>query len=136
MVTAQGRKDPNQNTGTTIQNYHILASPELQLVQKFSPTYLGRPWKEYSRTIVMQSYIGSHVEQAGWFEWNGEFALRTLYYGECENRGPGSDTSRRVNWVGYRIMSEPNEAVNFGVEEFIQGGDWLGGTGVCYFPGL
>ncbi|CAK9150280.1 unnamed protein product [Ilex paraguariensis] len=136
MVTAQGRTDPNQNTGTSIQDCDIIASPDLTPVQSSFPTYLGRPWKEYSRTVVMQSYIGDHIDPAGWAEWNGDFALNTLYYGEYMNRGPGAGTSNRVQWPGYRVITDPAEAMKFTVAELIQGGAWLKSTGVAYTEGL
>ena len=65
LVTAQGRTDPNQNTGTSIQNCQILASSDLSAVKSSIPTYLGRQWKEYSRTVVMQSNIGDHISPVG-----------------------------------------------------------------------
>ncbi|KAJ6376531.1 hypothetical protein OIU76_025643 [Salix suchowensis] len=136
MVTAQGRVDPNQNTGISIQNCDIIASPDLEPEQNKFPTYLGRPWKEYSRTIVMQSNIGGHIDPAGWAEWNKDFALRTLYYGEYANRGPGAGVSKRVNWPGYHVITDPNEAKQFTVAELIQGGAWLGSTGVSFTEGL
>ncbi|KAA8523719.1 hypothetical protein F0562_010142 [Nyssa sinensis] len=136
MVTAQGRIDPNQNTGTSIQNCDIIASPDLAPVQSSFPTYLGRPWKEYSRTVVMQSYISDHIHPAGWSEWSGDFALRTLYYGEYLNRGPGAGTSSRVNWAGYHVITSPDEAKKFTVAELIQGGTWLTSTGVAFTEGL
>ncbi|CAN1149343.1 Probable pectinesterase/pectinesterase inhibitor 25 [Linum perenne] len=33
--------------------------------------YLWRPWKMYSRTVVMESYIGDLIQPVGWLEWNG-----------------------------------------------------------------
>ncbi|CAI0419331.1 unnamed protein product, partial [Linum tenue] len=88
MVTAQGRTDPNQNTGIVIQKATIGAASDLQAAPKGSfPTYLGRPWKEYSRTVVMESTITDVVDPAGWFEWDGDFALDTLYYAEYRNGG-------------------------------------------------
>ncbi|KAB5534785.1 hypothetical protein DKX38_017871 [Salix brachista] len=136
MVTAQGRVDPNQNTGISIQNCDIIASPDLESEQNKFPTYLGRPWKEYSRTVVMQSDIGGHIDPTGWAEWNKDFALRTLYYGEYANRGPGAGVSKRVNWPGYHVITDPNEAKQFTVAELIQGGTWLGSTGVSFTEGL
>lgn len=68
--------------------------------------------------------------------WDGEFALKTLYYGEYVNRGPGAGTSKRVKWPGYRVITSPAEARNFTVAELIQGGTWLESTGVAYTEGL
>lgn len=136
MVTAQGRESPYQNTGTSIQKCNITASSDLELVKGSVKTFLGRPWKEYSRTVVMQSYIGDHVDPAGWSEWDGDFALKTLYYGEYMNRGPGAGTSKRVKWPGFKVITSATEAKKFTVAEMIQGGSWLKSTGVTYTEGL
>lgn len=136
MVTAQGRIDPNQNTGTSIQQCDIVASFDLEPVKKSIKTYLGRPWKEYSRTVVMQSRIGDLIQPAGWAEWSGDFALKTLYYGEYSNTGPGSDVSKRVKWAGYHVITSPSEAQKFTVNSLIQGGEWLGPSGASFIPGL
>ncbi|KAL4189706.1 hypothetical protein AMTRI_Chr08g166740 [Amborella trichopoda] len=136
LVTAQGRTDPNQNTGTTIQFSRIQASTDLEPVKNILPTYLGRPWKEYSRTVYMQNNIGDHIAAEGWLPWSGGFALKTLYYAEYMNGGPGAGTSGRVKWPGYHVMTDANEAKKFTVGEFIQGGEWLQATGVAYTEGL
>jgi len=136
MVTAQGRTDPNQATGTSIQLCDIIASPDLEPVVNEFKTYLGRPWKEYSRTVVMQSYLGGLIDPAGWAEWDGDFALKTLYYGEFMNNGPGAGTSKRVKWPGYHVITDPAKAMPFTVAELIQGGSWLNSTSVAYVEGL
>ncbi|XP_055803918.1 pectinesterase-like [Solanum dulcamara] len=136
MVTAQGREDPNQNTGTSIQNCDIIPSSDLAPVKGSVKTYLGRPWKTYSRTVYMQSNIGDHIDPAGWSEWNGDFALKTLYYGEYMNKGPGAGISKRVNWPGYHKALTKSEATKFTVGQMIQGGAWLKSTGVAYTEGL
>ncbi|KAL3591147.1 hypothetical protein D5086_009787 [Populus alba] len=84
-LTAQGRTDPNQNTGTSIQNCTIRAAKDL--ASKFN------------------------------------------------NTGPGSNTTNRVHWPGYHVISG-TEAANFTVSNFIAGGFWLPGTGVPYVGGL
>ncbi|PPS20325.1 hypothetical protein GOBAR_AA00259 [Gossypium barbadense] len=92
MVTAQGRIDPNQNTGTSIQSW--------------------------------------------WSVWTGDFALKTLYYGEYMNKGPGAGTSKRVKWPGYHVITSADEAKKFTVAGLIQGGSWLKPTGVTFTEGL
>ncbi|XP_058108752.1 pectinesterase-like [Magnolia sinica] len=136
MVTAQGRDDPNQNTGISIQKCRIGSTSDLLPVQSSFPTYLGRPWKEYSRTVVMQTEISNVIQPAGWFEWNGNFALNTLYYAEYQNTGAGAGTSNRVKWKGYKVITSASEAQQFTVGSFIGGSNWLGSTGFPFSLGL
>ncbi|EOY11549.1 hypothetical protein QUC31_009424 [Theobroma cacao] len=126
-ITAQGRKNPNQSTGFSIQNSYILAT---------QPTYLGRPWKQYSRTVFMNTYMGALVQPRGWLEWYGDFALNTLWYGEYRNYGPGASLSGRVKWPGYHIIRDASTANFFTVGRFIDGRSWLPATGVKFTDGL
>ncbi|XP_010056338.2 pectinesterase 2-like [Eucalyptus grandis] len=135
-LTAQGRTDPNQNTGISIHNCKVTAASDLKSIQSSVKTYLGRPWKQYSRTVFMKTYLDSLVNSAGWMEWDGNFALDTLYYGEYVNTGPGSSTANRVKWVGYHVITSATEAAKFTVGSFLVGGSWLPATGVPYTSGL
>ncbi|MED6155550.1 putative pectinesterase/pectinesterase inhibitor 41 [Stylosanthes scabra] len=134
-ITAQGRTDPNQNTGISIHNCTIKPSDDLAANMGVAATYLGRPWKEYSRTIYMQTFMDSVVDPKGWQEWDGDFALSTLYYAEYDNNGPGSNTSNRITWAGYHVINA-TDASNFTVSNFLLGDDWLPNTGVTYTSSL
>lgn len=136
LFTAQGREDPNQNTGISILNCKIAAAADLIPVKSSFKSYLGRPWKMYSRTVVLKSFVEDLIDPAGWLEWNETFALDTLYYGEYMNRGPGANTNGRVTWPGYRVINSSTEATQFTVGQFIQGNDWLNSTGIPFFSGL
>ncbi|KAG6395642.1 hypothetical protein SASPL_141765 [Salvia splendens] len=136
MVTAHGRTDPNQNTGIVIQKSRIGATSDLQSVQKSFPTYLGRPWKEYSRTIIMQSSITDVIDPVGWHVWSGDFALDTLTYREYQNTGAGASTSDRVDWKGYKVITSTAEAEGYTPGEFVAGGSWLPSTTFPYSLGL
>ncbi|PAN41703.1 hypothetical protein PAHAL_8G064700 [Panicum hallii] len=131
-VTAQGRTDPNQNTGISIHKCRITGAPDLG----GTPVYLGRPWQKYSRTVVMESFLDRSISPAGWLEWSGQFALDTLYYGEYSNTGLGAGTSMRVTWTGVHTSLSRSEATRFTVANFIMGDSWLGATGVTYTSGL
>ncbi|XP_054782308.1 pectinesterase 3-like [Prosopis cineraria] len=125
-ITAQGKKDPNQNTGIIIQKSSISALDNLN-----APTYLGRPWKEYSTTVIMQSDIGSFLDPAGWKEWvPGVEPARTIFYAEYKNSGAGSGVDNRIKWAGYKSSLSDDEAAKFTVQSFIQGSDWLPDTAV------
>ncbi|KAF9587122.1 hypothetical protein IFM89_039665 [Coptis chinensis] len=134
-ITAQGRKDPNQSTGFSIQFCNISADSDLLPFVNTTQTYLGRPWKQYSRTVFMQSYMSSVLMPAGWLEWQGDFALSTLYYGEYMNYGPGTGLGSRVKWPGYHQI-DSTQAATFTVTQFIDGNLWLPPTGVKFTAGL
>ncbi|KAL8208036.1 hypothetical protein R6Q57_007448, partial [Mikania cordata] len=73
-LTAQGRTDQNQNTGISIHNCRITAASDLKGASGVK-TYLGRPWKQYSRTVFLKSNLDSLIDPAGWMPWSGSFAL-------------------------------------------------------------
>ncbi|XWS61322.1 hypothetical protein CRYUN_Cryun07bG0116400 [Craigia yunnanensis] len=135
-ITAQNRKDPNQNTGISIHACRILPTPDLTAANGSFQTYLGRPWKLYSRAVFMLSYMSDHIHPRGWLEWNATFALDTLYYGEYMNSGPGAAIGQRVRWPGYRVITSEIEAGKFTVGQFIYGSSWLPSTGVAFLAGL
>lgn len=135
-ITAQGRTDPNQNTGISIHNCKVTAASDLKPVQGSVKTYLGRPWKQYSRTVFLKTNLDSLIDPAGWMPWSGNFALSTLYYGEYMNTGPGASTANRVKWGGYRVITSATEAAKFTVGNFIAGGSWLPATNVPFTSGL
>lgn len=126
IVTAQGRADKRETTGIVLQGCHIMADDDLKADQSQFKTYLGRPWKEYSRTVVMETEIEDVIDPAGWLEWQGDFGLQTLYYAEYNNKGPGAETKDRVKWPGVKVI-EKDEANQFTVSSFLQGESWLKG---------
>ncbi|KAK9101610.1 hypothetical protein Scep_025040 [Stephania cephalantha] len=131
MITAQGREDPNQNTGISLQNCTIVAAPDLAEagISNFS-TFLGRPWRNYSRTMVMKSYLGDLIHPQGWHKWHNYTSLDTVEYIEYMNVGPGSDTRDRVTWGGYKKNCSEDIAKQFTVGMFLHGSDyWLQSTG-------
>ncbi|WVZ53493.1 hypothetical protein U9M48_004424 [Paspalum notatum var. saurae] len=130
-VTAQGRTDPNQNTGISIHRCRVAADD-----LGGAPVFLGRPWQKYSRTVVMETFLDGSISPAGWLEWSGGFALSMLYYGEYGNTGPGAGTGKRVTWAGVHTSMSTSDATRFTVASFIMGDSWLGGTGVSYTSGL
>lgn len=135
-ITAQGRKDPDQPTGFSIQFCNISADSDLLPSVNSTYTYLGRPWKTYSRTVIMQSYMSNVIRPQGWLEWNGNISLDTLYYGEYMNYGPGAGLGSRVSWPGFHAINQSSQAANYTVGKFIEGNLWLPSTGIKYTSGL
>ncbi|KAH0970855.1 hypothetical protein GBA52_023011 [Prunus armeniaca] len=91
----------------------------------------GRPWRNYSRTIVMKSYLGDMINPQGWSKWDDYSTVETVEYIEYLNFGPGSDTRHRVKWGGYKKNCSEEIARQFTVGLFLHGaGHWLKTTGI------
>ncbi|XP_010260187.1 PREDICTED: probable pectinesterase/pectinesterase inhibitor 7 [Nelumbo nucifera] len=121
--------------GADLSTFYSCSFEDLVSSNGTTSSYLGRPWKEYSRTVYLQSFIDSFIDPAGWIAWSGDFALSTLYYAEYNNTGAGSVTTNRVSWQGYHAINA-TDAANFTVSNFVLGDDWLPATGVPYSGGL
>ncbi|CAN7031263.1 hypothetical protein IGI04_030860 [Brassica rapa subsp. trilocularis] len=124
IVTAQGRKDRRETTGIVIHNSRITGDATYRPVKTKNRAFLGRPWKEYSRTIIMNTNIDDVIDPEGWLKWNETFALKTLFYSEYRNRGRGSGQARRVRWRGIRRISA-RQARGFAPGEFLRGNAWI-----------
>lgn len=58
--------------------------------------YLGRPWREFAKTVFLNCYLGKHIHPEGWQDWkktHGHF-----YYGEYNSYGPGANPETRVDY--------------------------------------
>lgn len=135
IVTAQGRKERREASAIIIQNGTIIADPELPPAKDKVKSYLGRPWKVHSRTIIMDSFIDDYIQPDGWMPWNAEVGLSTCFYSEFNNRGPGADTSRRVKWRGIKSITAEH-ARKFTPQIFLLGNHWIPAAGVPYTPGM
>ncbi|XP_047340332.1 pectinesterase-like [Impatiens glandulifera] len=132
VITAQGRDNPIENTGISILNSRVRPSLEFMPFQARFKSYLGRPWKMYSRTVFVKTYMDGVIDPRGWTEWIGNFGLSTLYYGEYMNIGNGSNTLGRVKWPGYHVIKDDKQASFFDVKNFINGDSWIPATGVPF----
>jgi pectinesterase len=137
IITAQGRRDKRSVGGTVLHNCTIEPHPDFKADAGGKiPTYLARPWKEYSRTLYIQNDIGGFIDPKGWLEWNGDFGLETLFYAEVDNRGAGADMSKRAKWAGIKTVTYEEAQKEFTVETFIQGQQFIPKFGVPFIPGL
>ncbi|CAE6193568.1 unnamed protein product [Arabidopsis arenosa] len=131
IVTAQGRKDRRETTGIVIHNSRITGDASYLPVKAKNRAFLGRPWKEFSRTIIMNTEIDDVIDPEGWLKWNETFALNTLFYTEYRNRGRGSGQGRRVRWRGIKRISD-RVAREFAPGNFLRGNTWIPQTRIPY----
>jgi len=136
IITAQGRKERHSAGGIVIHNCTIEPHPEFKDHTERLHTFLGRPWKEHSRTLYIQSDIGEFIDPQGWLPWLGDFGLNTCYYAELDNRGEGADMSKRATWRGVKTITYQQVQEKYTVERFIQGQLWIPKFDVPFIPGL
>lgn len=63
-----------------------------------SKVYLGRTWRIYAKTAILNSTLGNHILPVGWENWNKKEAEKTSLYVEFNNSGIGSNIKNRVKW--------------------------------------
>lgn len=60
--------------------------------------YLGRPWRSFAKTVIMNSWLGDHIKKEGWHDWGKEEAHTQTFYAEYNNSGPGASPDTRAFW--------------------------------------
>lgn len=81
---------------------------------------LGRPWREWAKTVFLNCRMGSHIHPAGWNDWNkphGHF-----YYGEYRSYGPGASPGTRAD---FSCQLTDEEAAEYTMENVLK--DWKPG---------
>lgn len=82
---------------------------------------LGRPWREWAKTVYINCELGAHIHPAGWADWgkpHGHF-----YYGEYGSTGPGASPGTRAD---FSCQLTEAEAAEYTVEKVLEG--WIPGS--------
>jgi pectinesterase len=112
-LTAQSRTSPVQTTGYVITNSRVTSSIDPISSRGF---YLGRPWRLYSRVIVMRTELPGDLVSDGWSVWNKSDPYPPqAFYAEFHNTGPGANATHRAPWSHQLTAAEAKayEPTNF-----------------------
>jgi pectin methylesterase-like acyl-CoA thioesterase len=90
-VTAQSNTRPGQDAGYVFDHCRLTAEDGAGKV------YLGRPWRDYSTVIYLNTEMGAHIQPEGWSEWKSAPAPRlpTATYAEFGSTGQGANAAAR-----------------------------------------
>jgi pectinesterase len=91
--------EPDTNFGYAFFNSRFTAGPGIERV------FLGRPWRPYAKTVIINSFLDDFVNPQGWSIWRGNENHLTCYYAEYGNHGPGAVTLNRIEWA-HQLSSE------------------------------
>lgn len=78
--------------------------------------FLGRPWREYAKTVFLNCELGAHIRREGWHDWKKEHG--TFFYAEYKSYGPGASPETRADF-SHQLTDE--EAAGYTVEAVLQG---------------
>ncbi len=115
-VTAQSNTRAGQDAGYVFNHVKLTAD------EGSGPVYLGRPWRDYSTVVFMNTEMGSHIQPAGWSEWKGAPTqrLETATYAEFNSSGPGANAKAREP-LSKQLTTE--EAKKYETKTFLAGAD-------------
>lgn len=117
-ITAESRTRPDGLGGFVFSHSRLTAD------ESANPVYLGRPWRPYARVVFLNTFLGPHIDPAGWREWHpGETqSLETAYYAEYNSTGPGGLSAHREPHA--RLLTA-SQAEQFDTKRFLSSpNDW------------
>ncbi len=117
FVTAQSKHYPGEDSGYVLNQCRLSGDPA-----ETGDVYLGRPWRPYSTVIYLHTWMGAHIDRAGWREWSPgkTHSLDTAYYAEFDSRGPGGSPKARDP---HTHQLTPQQAAQFEPMRFLAGAD-------------
>jgi pectinesterase len=113
-LTAQSRTSPDLSTGYVF--YHCKLTAENQT----KGSYLGRPWRPYSRVVYIECAMDDFIRPEGWNNWNDAKNEATAWYAEYGSTGPGARTADRATW-SHQLTAQ--QAAAFKPDVFLRGND-------------
>jgi len=120
FLTAQSRTAPTQTTGYVIDHSLVTSDPGTGPDGKPVTFHLGRPWRVYSRVVVMNSDLPANLAQGGWSAWGKDDTTPLAFYAQYNNGGPGARAGEFVPW-SHSLTDK--EAAAFEPRTFLRGTD-------------
>ncbi len=74
-------------------------------------SYLGRPWREHAKTVLIECEIGRHIAKEGWYDWNGRASSGTVYYAEYGSTREGA-YDNDIRDFAYKLTEEEAKKYN------------------------
>ncbi|WP_299780577.1 pectate lyase [uncultured Formosa sp.] len=87
--------------------------------------YLGRPWRNYAKTVFLHCNLGSHILPEGWHNWSKTEPKSLGFYAEYNNTGEGSSTDKRVSWSHQLSKKQASDYTLENILEINSEEEWL-----------
>jgi len=83
-------------------------------------TYLGRPWRDFSNVIYLNTEMSEVVRPEGWQNWNLPEREKTARYSEYNSSGPGANAKARAPW-SHQLNEKQAKAIT--IKKVLSGAD-------------
>lgn len=113
-LTAQSRTSPELTTG------YVFYRSRLTAANQTKGSFLGRPWRPYSRVVYIECAMDAFIRPQGWDNWNDAKNEATAWYGEYRSTGTGARPSERAPWA-HKMTAQ--DAAQFMPDVFLRGSD-------------
>lgn len=97
---------------------YVFKNCKLTADANVTKVYLGRPWRDFAKTVFIDCEIGSHILAEGWNNWGRPSTEKTVFYAEYNSTGKGANMSNRVKWAKSLTKME---ALNYSKSEIFAG---------------
>ena len=112
-IAAPMRFSADEPTGFVFVNSTLTSSDTKDGV------FLARPWRDYGRTIFINTKMNAAIRPEGWNHWLPE-REKTAFFAEYNSSGTGASPNTRVKWA--RQLSD-DEARSFLTLSLLRGAD-------------
>lgn len=82
--------------------------------------YLGRPWREWAQTVLIDCWLGQHIKREGWWDWNKPAAHERARYAGTSLHGPAGDAA---GWAPWTRELDATSAARYAREQVLAGAD-------------
>lgn len=76
-----------------------------------SSVYIGRPWREWAKTVLLHCELGPHIRREGFDDWNKPLAREVSFFAEYGCTGPGARGPRAP--FAHALTPEEARAITF-----------------------
>lgn len=106
------------STPEWVEYGYVFLNCKLTADQSADKVYLGRPWRDFAKTVFINTEMRSHIVPEGWHNWNRPEAESKVYYAEIGSKGPGARSESRVLW-SHQLTNKALE--NYTLEKIFDG---------------
>ncbi|MEB2781073.1 pectinesterase family protein [Algoriphagus sp. C2-6-M1] len=106
------------STPEWVEYGYVFKDCKLTAAEGVTKVYLGRPWRDFAKTVFIETEMGAHIVPEGWHNWGRENAVQTVFYAEYGSFGSGANPGSRIDW-SYQLSEE--ELKNYGKDLIFSG---------------